>query len=37
MMYNETEIKQYSNVTHLSCLLDETMSGDSIALKTIQK
>ena len=37
IMYNKIEIKQYSKVTYLGCLLDETMSGESIALKTIKK
>ena len=36
-MYNGIEIKQYSKVTYLGCLLDETMSGESMALKTIKK
>ena len=36
ILYNEIEIKQYSKATYLSCLLDETMSGESMsmALKT---
>ena len=37
IMYNGTEIKQYSKVTYLGCLLNETMSGESIALKAIKK
>ena len=37
IMYNGIEIKQYSKVTYLGCLLDERMSGESIALKTIKK
>ena len=37
IMYNGIEIKQYSKVTYLGCLLDETMSGKSMALKTIKK
>ena len=37
IMYNRIEIKQYSKVTYLGCLLDETMSGESMALKTIKK
>ena len=36
IMYNGSEIKQYSKVTYLGCLLDETMSGESMALKTIK-
>ena len=30
-------MNQYSKVTYLGCLLDETMSGESMALKTIKK
>ena len=37
MMYNGIEIKQYSKVTHLGCLLDETMSREWMTLKTIKK
>ena len=37
IMYNGIEIKQYSKVTYLGWLLDETMSGESMALKTIKK
>ena len=37
IMYNGIEIKQYSKVTYLGCLLEETMSGKSMALKTIKK
>ena len=36
IMYNGIEIKQYSKVTYLGCLLDEAMSGESMALKTIK-
>ena len=36
-MYNEIEIKQYSKATYLGCLLDETMSDESMTLKTIKK
>ena len=36
-MYNRIKIKQYSKVTYLGCLLDETMSRESMALKTIEK
>ena len=31
------DIKQNSQVTHLGCTLDETMSGEPIAYKTIKK
>ena len=36
-MYNGIEIKQYSKVTYLGCLLDETMSAELMALKAIKK
>ena len=35
IMYNGIEIRQYSKVKYLDCLLDKTMSGESMALKTI--
>ena len=37
IMYNGTEIKRYFKVICLGCLLDETMSQESMALKTIKK
>ena len=37
IMYNGIEIKQYSKATYLSYFLDETMSGESMALKNIKK
>ena len=37
IMYNGIEIKQYSKVAYLGCLLDEAMSGESMALKTSKK
>ena len=37
IMYNGIEIKQYFKATYLGCLLDETMSGESMVLKTIKK
>ena len=36
-MYNEIDIKEYSKVTYLGCLVDGTMPGESMALKTIKK
>ena len=36
-MYNGIEIMQYAKVTYLGCLLDKTMSGESMTLKTIKK
>ena len=35
--YGEIHIKQYHTVTYLVCLLDETLSGESMALKVINK
>ena len=35
--YKNTQIKQHSKVTYLCCILDETMPGESIALKIINK
>ena len=35
--YGEIHIKQYHTVTCLGCLLDETLSGESMALKVINK
>ena len=35
--YKTIPIKQHSKVTYLCCILDETMSGESIALKVIYR
>ena len=35
--YNDIEIKQYSKVEYLGCILDETLSGESMALHAIKK
>ena len=35
-MYNGTERKQYSKVTYLGCLMEETMSWESTLIKTIK-
>ena len=35
--YKNIQIKQHSKVTYLDCILDETMSGESMALKLINK
>ena len=35
--YNDINIKQYSNVCYLGCILNNTFSGDSMALKVIGK
>jgi len=37
IQYNNINIKQYSKVTYLGCILDETLSGDSMALHVINK
>ena len=31
------QIKQHSKVTYLGCILDETMPGESMAVKVINK
>ena len=33
--YGEIDIEQYHTVTYLGCLLDETLSGELVALKVI--
>ena len=35
--YKNIQIKQHSKVTYLGCILDEIMSGESMALKVINK
>ena len=35
--YKNIQIKQHSKVTYLGCILDETMTGESMALKVIDK
>ena len=35
--YKNIQIKQHSKVTYLGCILDETMSGESVTLKVINK
>ena len=35
--YGDVKIKQYSKVTYLGCELDESLSGEAIALKVINK
>ena len=34
--YNNIQIKQYSLLTYLGCILDDTMSGKAMATKTIK-
>ena len=35
--YQDIEIKQHSQVTYLGCIMDETMSGEPMALKFINE
>ena len=35
--YRNIQITQHSKVTYLDCILDETMSGESMALNVINK
>ena len=35
--YHDIEIKQYSQVIYLGCVMDETMSGEPMDLKVINK
>ena len=37
IVYNGTEIKQYENVKYLRCILDENLSGESMASNVIDK
>ena len=37
IIYNNIPIKQHSRVTYLNCILDETLSGESMAHKVIRK
>ena len=36
IIYNNIQIKQHSRVTDLGCILEETMSGESMANKVIR-
>ena len=35
--YKNIQVKQHSKITYVGCILDETMLGESIALKVINK
>ena len=37
IQYNDIKIKQYSKVTYLGCIFDETLSGESMAIHVINK
>ena len=36
IQYGDVKIKQYSKVTYLGCELDESLSGEAMALKVIK-
>ena len=35
--YGDIQIKQHSNIKYLGCLFDETMSGEAMAIKVVNK
>ena len=37
LQYNDIKIKQYSKVTYLDCIFDETFAGESMAIHVINK
>ena len=37
IQYKGKKVKQYSKVTHLGCILDETLSGESMAIYVTNK
>ena len=37
MVYGNVKIKQYSQVTYLGCIFDETVSGESMVLHVLNK
>ena len=37
IIYKGTEIKQHSNVNYLGCILDESLSGESMGLHVVKK
>ena len=37
IQYNDIKIKQYSKVTYLGCIFDETLSGESMAVHVINE
>ena len=37
IVYGNVKIKQYTHVTYLSCILDESLSGESMALQVLNK
>ena len=37
ILYGNVKIKQYTKVTYLGCILDESLSGESIALHVLNK
>ena len=37
IQYNDIKIKHYSKVTYLGCILDETLSGESMVIYVLNK
>ena len=37
IVYNSAEIKQHANIKYVGCILDESLSGESMALNVIDK
>ena len=37
IVYGNVKIKQYTKVTYLGCILDESLSGESMALHVLNK
>ena len=37
IVYGNIEIKQYTKVNYLGCILDESLSGESMALHVLNK
>ena len=37
IVYNSVEIKQHANIKYVGCILDESLSGESMALNVIDK
>ena len=37
IVYNDIEIKQHAKVKYLGCILDQSLSGESMALNVIDK
>ena len=37
ILYGSLKIKQYSEVTYIACILDESLSGESLTLSVVSK